>query len=130
MKKNKLIILILVAFVLISCNKKDETSVFDVKSNNEKNISVVLDNVKKGTAKKASISVSSGENIFIQVDLIGESGVSVEFYKSGSKDELILQEDMYYETYSTSEGFQEGDYDVYFTALEDNLSGTIEVTSK
>lgn len=117
-------------FMLIGCNQKKENYIFEVESKDEKNINVVLKDVKKGISKKAEVVISKAESISVKSNLISTAGIHIELYKEGSKDELITEEEIYSESNVTVEGIQEGKYDIYFTSLDDDLSGTIEVTIK
>lgn len=134
MKKvlNFLMITTVLVFGVLSLTGCDifKKSVFEVESKDEKNVSVTFENVKKGSSKYTSVTISEGENITIAAKINEDARVNVSLYRSGSKDELVTEDEMSYESDVTTEGLEEGKYDIYFTALDSNLTGTINVTIK
>ncbi len=134
MKKvlNFLMITTVLVFGVLSLTGCDifKKSVFEVESKDEKNVSVTLENVKKGSSKYTSVTISEGENITIASKINEDARVNVSLYRAGSKDELVTEDEMSYESDVTTEGLEEGKYDIYFTALDNNLTGTVNVTIK
>ena len=64
-------------FMLIGCNQKKENYIFEVESKDEKNINVVLKDVKKGISKKAEVVISKAESISVKSNLITFVGLPV-----------------------------------------------------
>ena len=123
------IFLITGCFNKVEDNKDTSKKVFNVDQISDKNIKVELSNASKGDEKDAKLVVSEGDVISVESKFEGTNGVTVYYFKSGSKhdknnaDSQLLNG----EGNSTTEDFPAGEYDVVFEVEDDNTTGTFEI---
>jgi predicted small secreted protein len=136
-------VLVLGLFTITACTTKGNVSedekddskketIFKVEIQEDKHVKVFVQNAKKDSEVKATITVSEGDQLFDNYSFHGDKKLTVEFYKKGTKGSKkpVFTEEIVGEGSGITSDIPAGEYEVYFTAKDKTLTGTYEIESK
>ena len=132
------VLLFATIFLLTGCEKKEEMKrdvtkrVFEVEQVSDKNIKIKLENAKQGEEQEAKLVIAEGEDISSKTQMEGATGITVYYFKAGSKHNKDAADSEYLngEGESKTEGFPAGEYEVVVEVTDANVTGNVEISVK
>ena len=134
------LVLLLGVFLITGCSLgKDEIeeqadkdakleTKFELKQVSDKELSITVQNGKKGTSKKGTIVLEGGEEITYSYSFHGmKEGVAYLIPKGKTKDEAYMSDSVIGEGQSTASELEAGEYEILFEVESDSLTGSMNV---